>query len=234
MLAPMPRAILLDAGGVLVMPDLDEVSSALARVGVAAAHPALDRAHYLGMAAWDALGATAPEAGWQAYVTAVARAAGCPEDDLEAATSALREAFGTSAIWRRPRPDSLAALPGLLATGFRLAVVSNSDGTVERLLRDIGACQVGPGPGTEVLGVLDSHVVGSAKPDPGIFERALACVGATPDEAVHVGDSAWADVGGARAVGIRALHFDPYGVCADRSHDHLAALADLLAATSAP
>jgi HAD superfamily hydrolase (TIGR01509 family) len=53
--------------------------------------------------------------------------------------------------------------------------------------------------------VVVSAVVGAAKPDRAIFEAALAAAGCEAPEAVHVGDSAEADVGGARAAGIRPL-----------------------------
>jgi len=40
------------------------------------------------------------------------------------------------------------------------------------------------------------------KPDPAIFERALAAMAATPDRVLHAGDSLHADVGGARKLGL--------------------------------
>ncbi len=227
---PRLQAVFLDAGGVLIMPDIDELSAAFARVGLKADPEAFDRAHYMGVQAWDRLGATPAEPGWRAYASAVAAAVGCDRERLPAAADALLHVFATSAIWRQVRADSMAALPALRAAGLRLAVVSNSDGTVEQVLRAGAICQVGAGSGTEVMAVLDSHVVGAAKPDRRIFELALAAVGVAADEAVHVGDSTWADVAGARAAGIRPLHFDPHGICPDRSHEHLALLADLIPA----
>jgi HAD superfamily hydrolase (TIGR01509 family) len=69
---------------------------------------------------------------------------------------------------------------------------------------------------------LDHHVdllvvsedVGVSKPDPRIFDIALARVGAGPADAVMVGDS-WAnDVAGARAAGVRAIWFNRDGMAA--------------------
>lgn len=56
-------------------------------------------------------------------------------------------------------------------------------------------------------------VVGSAyekvmKPAPAIFERTLARLGRTPDEAVFVDDFAY-NIDGARAVGMAAIHYQP-------------------------
>jgi YjjG family noncanonical pyrimidine nucleotidase len=50
--------------------------------------------------------------------------------------------------------------------------------------------------------VLTSEQAGCAKPNVGIFERALELAGALPNESVMVGDSAKADIDGARSVGM--------------------------------
>ena len=46
-----------------------------------------------------------------------------------------------------------------------------------------------------------SDEVGVPKPDPAIFAKALAELGAKPERAVHVGDLKRTDVAGARAFG---------------------------------
>jgi len=48
-----------------------------------------------------------------------------------------------------------------------------------------------------------SDAVGIRKPRPEIFEAVLAELGVAPEEALHVGDSLSADIGGAAALGIR-------------------------------
>ncbi|SFB71457.1 putative hydrolase of the HAD superfamily [Halobiforma haloterrestris] len=55
------------------------------------------------------------------------------------------------------------------------------------------------------------------KPNAEPFERALAGVGATPEGAIHVGDSPHADVAGANAMGIDSALLD---VGRDRPSDH--------------
>ena len=49
------------------------------------------------------------------------------------------------------------------------------------------------------------------KPDPRIFERALARARVAPGEAVYIGDLYSIDVRGARAAGLRAVLLDPGG-----------------------
>jgi HAD superfamily hydrolase (TIGR01509 family) len=97
-------------------------------------------------------------------------------------------------------PEGLAAFRAL---GLRLVVVSNSDGTAER-----GLAAAGLRPYFEA--VMDSAVVGYEKPDPRIFEHALAAIGGAPERAAHVGDLYHADVTGARAAGVHAVLLDPF------------------------
>ena len=98
-------------------------------------------------------------------------------------------------------PGSLDGLRALHATGLRLAIVSNSDGTLEERLAREGICQAGPGAGVPMSIVIDSAAVGVAKPDPAIFTIALDACGVAPERVVHVGDAVGADVAGAGALG---------------------------------
>jgi len=52
--------------------------------------------------------------------------------------------------------------------------------------------------------------VGVAKPDPRIFQIALAKSGAGPEEVLMIGDSWRSDIAGARAAGIRPLWFNRF------------------------
>ena len=54
-----------------------------------------------------------------------------------------------------------------------------------------------------MVAVIDSGAVGVDRPDPAIFNLALDAVHATPDEAIHIGDSAWTDMEGARRAASR-------------------------------
>jgi len=93
-------------------------------------------------------------------------------------------------------PDSAPALLALRERGLKLVVVSNWDWSLHERLSETGL--------TPLLdGAVASAEVGSAKPDPAIFERALAIAGTR--EAWHVGDTPEADVEGARAAGLRPI-----------------------------
>lgn len=60
--------------------------------------------------------------------------------------------------------------------------------------------------------ILISGSVGIWKPDPAIFEMALDRAGASPEEAIYVGDSPVADVPGAHSVGMRPVWMNRAGI----------------------
>jgi putative hydrolase of the HAD superfamily len=226
-------AVFLDVGGVFHLPSHAIVTAALGRAGIAADGELLDRAHYAGVAGlvdWPG----GDDGIWTAYEQAYVESLGVPADCVPDAIAELDVAFRAPGIWSRLAPGSLEGLRLLHAVGERLgvqlAIVSNSDGTLEERLRNEGICQVGPGRGVPMTVVIDSAVVGVAKPDPAIFAIALEATGVTPERALHVGDTVGADVDGALAAGVRPVHLDPYGLCRDGSHPHVPDLSSVAAA----
>jgi putative hydrolase of the HAD superfamily len=95
-------------------------------------------------------------------------------------------------------PDALQVLPKLRARGLKLAVISNWDISLSSVLSVTGLSPL-------LDEVLTSAEVGRAKPHPDIFMAGLARLQMRPGEALHVGDSAQADVAGAQAAGISAV-----------------------------
>ena len=227
-------AVFLDVGGVFHVPDHEVILRALGDAGIDADPGCLDRAHFKGVAALEKWPAE-QQGMWAAYQEAYAREVGATDEQLPAAIVALNTAFATEPeMWSRVLPGSADALRRLRDLGVKLAIVSNSDGTVERRLAEHGICQVGDGPGVPVSIVVDSAVVGVAKPDPGIFRFALEATGAVPEATLYVGDTVGADVVGARAAGLRPIHLDPHDLCSDDSHDDVRTLdevVDLVAAS---
>ncbi|HEX8207992.1 MAG TPA: HAD-IA family hydrolase [Solirubrobacteraceae bacterium] len=98
----------------------------------------------------------------------------------------------------RPYPEVPGALEGWSRAGLRLVVVSNWDVSLHDALVDTGLASL-------VDGAISSAEVGARKPDPRIFERALALAGVAAEDAIHVGDSLEYDVAGARAAGIEPV-----------------------------
>ena len=228
----MIRAVFLDVGGVFHLPTEERMREALRGVGFALPPNVLARAHYAGMAGHDRLDGEYAEI-MGPYVEEMVGDLGVPAHQVEAARAALHAALTTPGAWAGRLRESIEGLPALAATGVRIGIVSNADGSVEARLREEGICQVGPGPGVPVDIVIDSSAVGRRKPDPRIWDPALDATGASAAESIHVGDSLLTDVGGARAAGIRPLHFDPFRLCRLEDHEHAASMAEVVALVEA-
>lgn len=219
-------AVLFDAGGIFVIPDPTVLAPLLAYFGATDDIDAYHRAHYRGMAAKSAAGS--PESDWSVYNLAYVESVGVPSADLEYAATILgrtRHAW----LWRWPLEDSVAALRELHRRSIPIGVVSNATGQIEDILSRSGVCQVGEGAGVPVSVIIDSHVVGVAKPDPRIFDFGLDGLGAFDRARVaYIGDSVTMDVAGARAAGLFPVLLDPHDDHRDADFHRVRSLLDLL------
>ena len=209
------ETIFFDVGNTLVSIDFDWVSRELEERGIACGQAALQRAEAAARPEVSAgiVGRAAKESleTFTFYLRVVLQhlptARDLGQERIEAVarelTPILRGPGRTQRLWSRVLPGVREALTAMSEAGLQLAVVSNSDGSVESGLIDQGLR-------AHFCAVFDSHVVGFEKPDPRIFERALAVCGANPARTLHIGDLYAADVVGARGAGVYALLLDPF------------------------
>ena len=132
-------------------------------------------------------------------------------------------------------PGAAEAVRELAGRGIALGIISNTGRTPGVVLRRFLA-------GHDLLryfrAVSYSDEIGRRKPDGEIFRRTLAQLGADiggdPAGIAHIGDNPEADVQGARAMGLRAVHYVTGGRTSSPSADlvvgHLAELPDGLRA----
>jgi HAD superfamily hydrolase (TIGR01509 family) len=207
---PAPRAVLIDAGFTLISYDGARIAAIAAERGVtvqAAAIEATERSIRAELAQHDwpqQPGSVASPGGGARFLRRVLElaAAGDAGAELDGAAELLWARHLEHNLWSRPLDGVVAALEALGQAGLRLAVVSNSEGTLAALLDRMDLTR-------HFQVVIDSWVVGVTKPDPRIFHAALERLRVRPEEAVMVGDSLKADVEGARAAGVRAALVDP-------------------------
>lgn len=110
------------------------------------------------------------------------------------------ERFNAARCWR-VYPEVSSVLQGLCEQGWRLAVVSNWDERLHRVLQVTGLA-----PSFEFI--LPSTEAPRPKPDPGIFQQAAERLGVEVASLLHVGDSRREDWEGAIAAGAQALLID--------------------------
>jgi putative hydrolase of the HAD superfamily len=223
-----PKAVLLDVGGILIVPNHDRIMAAFARGGFT---PTIDlnRAHYAGAVQLTEERVRNVEwpLYWTSYLDAYITECGVPDELREEVHLHLDSEFATSELWLQVADGAHEGLRALAATGVRLGIISNADGSVAEQLRRLEIAQLGPGPGVEVEVLLDSTVVGIAKPDPRIFHLALDEMGIDASDAWYVGDMPGFDVAGARAAGIRPFILDPFQHHLERDYDRVDSLVAL-------
>jgi putative hydrolase of the HAD superfamily len=219
----------MDAGGVLLFPNWQRVADVLAEHGVRVKPEALAQAdpHVRKQIDEPGLIRSAPdEKRGRQYFDLVLDTAGVPASEARTnALDALRAYHSRHNLWETIPSDVIPALNRLRNMGLRIAVVSNANGTLCAHFERLGLARA-------VECVVDSTDVGVEKPDPAIFEHALARLGARRETTVHIGDLYNVDVVGARAAGLRAVLFDPHGLYAHEPCERvrsLDALASLLA-----
>ena len=114
-------------------------------------------------------------------------------------------------------PRARALLEDLREAGVPTAIVTNGGTTMQNSKID----------GSGLRGLVDAVVIseeaGVAKPDPRIFEGAVAAIGAVTEESLFVGDNPEADILGAKGVGIRSawLHRGREWEYADQHPDYI-------------
>ena len=110
-----------------------------------------------------------------------------------------------------------------------MGVVSNASGQIEAVLRHTEVCAIDDGCGVRMRVIVDSHVVGVAKPDPRIFDHALPHFDEFERHRIaYVGDSVTMDVTSAAGAGLHPLLIDPYGDHAGADYETIRSVEDVV------
>jgi putative hydrolase of the HAD superfamily len=199
------RAILFDAGNTLLFLDFDRLAR---EVGLAIGEP-LTGAQLAAQArpaarALEVADTTDRERASR-YLESIFRLAGVAPGKIELVRDTLLLMHQRQHLWCGMHEGTPAALDALRAAGYRLGVISNSDGRVEEALGAAGIRD-------RFELVIDSQLVGVEKPDPRIFALALDQMGLAATEAIYVGDIYEVDVVGARRANLDVILLDPLGL----------------------
>jgi FMN phosphatase YigB (HAD superfamily) len=124
-----------------------------------------------------------------------------------------------SGNWDQIPPGTRDALCRI-AERFRIAVISNADGGIERILSRCGIADC-------FESITDSGIIGVEKPRREIFEAALSAMNARPDESLYVGDMYSVDYVGARNAGMDAVLLDVCGAHREREEARVDSLQQL-------
>lgn len=170
--------------------------------------------------------------GWGRMVGTIAKLAGLDAAKVPALLDAAWPLHEAMNLWCKVPAGMGDALDSIRALGVKVAIISNSEGMLDRLFEDLGILR-------HFDLVVDSGKVRVEKPDPRIFRIALDAYGVLPARALHLGDMFATDILGARAAGLRHALIDPYAHYAGRHADvprvpGVVAVARALEATRCP
>jgi HAD superfamily hydrolase (TIGR01509 family) len=220
----MIDTVFLIAGGVLVNPNWDRVAAVLAEHGLSVPAARLEAAEPHAKKQLDTgekVQATNDETrGWLYFNLVLQHAGVTLSPETDAALRHLARYHAEQNLWESVPAEVPGALARLRASGRRLVVVSNANGTLSPHFERLGLSRH-----FDVL--VDSQVEGVEKPDPEIFRRALERAGARPETTLHAGDFFHIDVVGARAAGIEAWLVDAAGLYAAYECPRVRSLAEL-------
>jgi putative hydrolase of the HAD superfamily len=205
------RAVLFDAGNTLVYPRLDLRARDLAEQGFPARvedfHTAeRDAKKKLDEWLWPQIRQgevprTIDHYYWVEYLASLMKIIGAPEAEHQRLIRLVAEGFRDIRTWAVVMPETPGYLATLKEQGYFLGVISNSVGTIEDQLRNVGLRDY-------FQAVFDSAIVGVEKPHPEIFQMAIAKARVSAGEAVFVGDTHATDVGGALLAGLHGVLID--------------------------
>ncbi|HJQ71249.1 MAG TPA: HAD-IA family hydrolase [Blastocatellia bacterium] len=224
------RAIFFDAGGTLIHLDSARICDLINdEFGF---RPQTDRfrhAQYLGMsrvAELVAEGKGSTEKLKREFYSTLLPQVGVSEDKLRAVVDCVLKLAEAEMLWYVADDRAAETLSRLNERGFKLGLVSNSDGRIESAVTRAGLARY-------LDFFIDSFLVGVEKPDPRIFHFACERAGVAPHEAAYVGDLYHVDVIGSRGAGLVPVLYDPYDL--NRAADCLRinSLDDLLIIASA-
>jgi putative hydrolase of the HAD superfamily len=216
------KAIFFDAGNTLVFPNLERTLAPLASRGI---YPEQQQLHASERVAKQKLDAwqLSPKAArgvdakyWDEYYAHLLNQLNVSDKGLKAELVANSR---VSANWSRVLPGTVEVLERL-AQRFRLGIISNADGRIEQLLREVGLAQY-----FETF--TDSGNVGHEKPHPAIFAAALSSLNVVAADSIYLGDICSVDYLGAKAAGMDAILMDVGGAYRDREFPRIESLAEL-------
>jgi putative hydrolase of the HAD superfamily len=216
------ETVLLDAGGVLIDLDYHYLARLLEARGGEVDIDALSRAESLARTELQSRvkeGERVSEL-WRDYFHIILANVGTPLESHEPIIETLWEAHERFGLWTSPIPGAVETVKILKEQGFRLAVVSNAEGQVERDLTLAGFDGL-------FETVVDSHVVGVEKPDPAIFRIALERLDTRAEGAVYLGDVPAIDIVGAHAADIAAVLLDRHDLYPDIAAPRLKSIEEL-------
>lgn len=202
------KALFFDAGNTLIFLDYEFIREAISKLGLTVSLEQILKAECRAREEIDQI-MLSPEKGTNRsrafrYFEVMLKEVGVKEQKIDQVAEILKQQDKTTGLWIKVRPGTHNTLNELKSSGLTLAVISNSDGRIEDICKDLGLASY-------FDFIIDSSKVGMEKPDEGIFNLALSRAKVKAEESAYIGDVYSIDVLGAQSVGMTPILIDPPG-----------------------
>jgi HAD superfamily hydrolase (TIGR01662 family) len=158
---------------------------------------------------------------WHLFTRRHLRLLGVAEEQLDPFADTLIDRMREQDEWRDHVPEHVRpTLEQLKAAGYRLALLSNRRDPLHDEIERLGLSDL-------FEFVLAAGETGWWKPDPRIFKDLLQRLELEPQVSVYIGDNYFADIVGARAVGLQAVLIDRYHLYPNVNCPTLESIAEL-------
>jgi HAD superfamily hydrolase (TIGR01509 family) len=213
------RALFFDVGNTLLFPNRTRILSTLHAQGVFPCEELLYSTEREVKCKFDSLvesHASIDHGFWHLYYSRLLAQLDIKQTDL---CHDLVARTRISRNWCDIRPGTREVLLRL-GQAYRLGVISNADGKIAEALNHCGIADC-------FESIIDSGLVGAEKPDPTIFQAALASLRMPPDDSLYIGDLYSVDYLGATRVGMHSVLFDVTGTYRARGLPRVESLQEL-------
>jgi len=210
--------LLFDAGGTLVFPDQKFLIEIAQGYGLELDDARLFNGYYSLICSLDQQAnkyGRFPCKPWpNGYAYSLLKTIGIQEPKARLLGEIANKRHKVKSLWTFTFNWVYAALTLLKREGYRMSVISNSDGRIGQVLKDLNLdCYFEQ--------VFASHTLGIEKPDVAIFEIALDNLKVKATDAIYIGDVFEVDIKGANLAGVGAIHIDPLGLYSSFPGVHL-------------
>ena len=203
----------MDAGGTVIWPDFDRIKEIIFEVTGRSVNPTeLFDQFYRIIHEFDRLSLSAKEPvslSWNWYFEHLTAPWINSKYDLASILAKLKRTHEKLHMWTFTFDFVKVVLEKLKKNKYRLGLISNAEGQIQNQFETLGIAH-------HFEFLIDSQVVGIAKPDKRIFDLALERAKTKPQEAIYIADTYSIDVLGARQVGLETILIDPLDLYSDK------------------
>ncbi len=216
---PKKVYLLFDAGGTVVFPNQDLIIRKASDNAIPLTAWQLYEGYYHLIHQLDANAAVQgsfPDNPWpRGYTYALFQTLGLLAEEIEPLKREKVEALAREietqhrqerSLWTFTFPWVEETLAKLEKLGYRMSILTNSDGRAKKLLRELELDRF-------FEKIFDSSDLKIEKPDPAIFKHALTELKLNPEEVIYIGDIHEVDIKGAEQAGLCSIHIDPLRIC---------------------